>query len=62
MSGILNKIKKIASRGKSNKIASTGSAGMSLEIIKNLYTSDPTFTPELVDKYRFDRVKFKGIC
>ena len=46
-----------------NKIELLSSIGMSQESIKNLHTSDTTFSPEMTDRFtRFGRVKFKSIC
>ena len=50
----------LISRG-SDKIESWGSAEMLQESIKNSHTSDTTFAPKLVGKYRFNTMKFKGI-
>ena len=32
------------------------------ECIKNLRTSDITFTPKSIDDYLFSKVEFTGIC
>ena len=46
----------------SDKIEVCHSTGVSQERTKNLQTSDTTFAPKLIFKYRFYRMEFKGIC
>ena len=52
----------ISKDGSDRKIESWGSTGMSQECIKNLRTSDITFTPKSIDDYLFSKVEFKGTC
>ena len=39
-----------------------GFTEISQENIKNLYTSDITFAPTLIENYQFSKVESKGLC
>ena len=52
----------ISKDGRDRKIELLGFTEISQENIKNLYTSDITFAPTLIENYQFSKVESKGFC